>query len=66
MKLPSNAKRTCSLNTKYIGTLDLDQEQGDKEYLYAVGKSTAMQWLKERANYLREGEEKRDNEKAAR
>ena len=45
----------------------MDQEKGDKDYLYAVGKNTAMQWLKERANYLREnkdGEFGEEGEKA--
>ena len=42
----------------------MDQEKGDKEYLYAVGKNTAMKWLKQRATYLRENKDGEFDEKA--
>jgi len=46
---PSNAKRICSLRTKYVGLLDLKLEQGDKDFLYALGKRDTIAWLRQKA-----------------
>jgi len=46
---PINAKRICSLNTEYIGSLDLKLEQGDKDFVYALGKRDTITWLQQKA-----------------
>ena len=46
LRVPVNAERVCTLHTKYIGLLNLDMEQGDKDYLYALGKRETLGWLK--------------------
>ena len=45
---PNNAKRICSLNTKYIGLLSLKMEIADKQYLYELGKRDTIAWVKDR------------------
>ena len=46
---PANAERCCVLDTKYVGTMDLDLEQGDKEFLYEMGRVETVRWVKNRA-----------------
>lgn len=46
---PANAERCCVLDTKYVGTMDLDLEQGDKEFLYEMGRVETLRWVKKRA-----------------
>ena len=46
---PENAVRCCVLDTKYVGTMDLDLEQGDKEFLYEMGRVETVRWVKNRA-----------------
>ena len=46
---PANAERCCVLDTKYVGTMDLDLEQGDKEFLYEMGRVETLRWVKNRA-----------------
>jgi len=46
---PENAVRCCVLDTKYVGTMDLDLEQGDKEFLYEMGRVETLRWVKNRA-----------------
>lgn len=43
---PNNAKRICSLGTKYVGLLDLELEQEDKDFLYALGKRDTIAWIR--------------------
>lgn len=47
---PMNARRICSLGTKYVGLLDLELEQEDKDFLYAIGKRDTIAWIKKRAH----------------
>lgn len=49
LRSPCNAKRICSLGTKYVGLLDLEVEQEDKEFLYALGKRDTIAWLRQKA-----------------
>jgi len=51
---PNNAKRICSLSTKYVGLLDLEMEQADKDFLYELGKRDTIAWLSERASDMAE------------
>jgi hypothetical protein len=46
---PANAVRCCVLDTKYVGTMDLDLEQGDKEFLYEMGRVETLRWVKKRS-----------------
>ncbi len=46
---PSNAVRCCDLDIKYVKTLDLELEQGDKEFLYEMGRVETLKWMKTRA-----------------
>lgn len=52
MRDPANAARCCVLDTKYVGTMDLDLEQGDKEFLYEMGRLETRRWMKKRAAEL--------------
>ena len=52
MRDPANALRSCVLDTKYVGTMDLDLEQGDKEFLYEMGRLETLRWMKKRAAEL--------------
>lgn len=45
---PNNAKRICSLNTKYIALLSLEMELADKQFLYELGKRDTIAWIKDR------------------
>jgi hypothetical protein len=36
----------------YVGTMDFDLEQGDKEFLYEMGKVETLIWVKKRATEL--------------
>lgn len=45
---PNNAKRICILTTKYIGLLDLKMEQGDRDFLFEIGKKQTIAWIKDR------------------
>eukprot|EP00581_Thalassiosira_minuscula_P008340 CAMPEP_0183705698 /NCGR_PEP_ID=MMETSP0737-20130205/2735_1 /TAXON_ID=385413 /ORGANISM="Thalassiosira miniscula, Strain CCMP1093" /LENGTH=592 /DNA_ID=CAMNT_0025932913 /DNA_START=36 /DNA_END=1811 /DNA_ORIENTATION=- len=47
-----NLARTCFLDCKYIGVLDFDTENADKEYLFQMGESTTKEWCKKRAAEL--------------
>lgn len=49
LSVPANAARCCVLDTKYIGTMDLELEQGDKEFLYEMGRLETLRWMKKRA-----------------
>ena len=52
MRDSANALRCCVLDTKYVGTMDLDLEQGDKEFLYEMGRLETLRWMKKRAAEL--------------
>lgn len=43
-----NSKRSCTLNTFYVGLLDLKLEQEDKDFLYREGKKDAIAWIEGR------------------
>lgn len=49
---PTNVARCCVLDTMYVGTMDFDLEQGDKEFLYEMGKVETLIWVKKRATEL--------------
>ena len=57
LRVPANAERVCTLHTKYVGLLNLDMEQGDKEYLYALGKRETLSWLKAASANLKKSAE---------
>ena len=42
---PDNAARTCTLRTHYVGLLDLELTQADKEFLYKSGRDGTLDWL---------------------
>lgn len=46
---PANAARCCVLDTKYVETMDFELEQGDKEFLYEMGRVETLKWMKTRA-----------------
>lgn len=56
----SNKVRTCSLDCKYVGTLDFDIEKEDKEFLFRLGEKDTSEWVKKRAAQMQEdGKKKR-------
>lgn len=50
----NNKVRTCSLDCKYVGTLDFDIEQEDKEFLFRLGEKDTSEWVKKRAAQMQE------------
>lgn len=49
---PNNAVRICSLNTHYVNLLDINLQQGDKEFLYKLGKRATIEWIQKTAQEM--------------
>mmetsp|Transcript_18688 Transcript_18688/g.34686 ORF Transcript_18688/g.34686 Transcript_18688/m.34686 type:complete len:346 (+) Transcript_18688:1393-2430(+) len=43
-----NNKRICTLSSVYVSLLDLELEQGDRDFLYAKGRAQTIDWIKSR------------------
>ena len=49
---PNNAVRICSLNTQYVNLMDINLQQGDKEFLYKLGKRATIEWIQKTAKEM--------------
>ena len=52
MRDHSNASRSCTLSSHYVGLMDLELEEEDKEFLYMTAKRDALKWIKNHASEI--------------
>lgn len=45
---PDNAKRTCTLDSKYVGLFNFELDQADKDFLFDLGKRDTLKWLQKK------------------
>ena len=49
-----NMRRTCMLDTEYVGTLDFKIEEPDLDFLWRKGYATTVHWLEKRIDKKKE------------
>ena len=54
MRDHSNAFRSCTLSSHYVGLMDLELEEADKEFLYMVAKNDTLKWIKNHSAEVQE------------